>query len=85
LYRDAANAPQAAEAMRVTPADLLEMSVIDKIIKEPAGGAHNHPEEAAKILKETLGQEISDLVKITPEKLIKLRVQKFGKMGVWVE
>jgi len=85
LYRDAANAPQAAEAMRVTPTDLLELKVIDKIIKEPIGGAHNHPDEAALILKETLIQEIATLRKLTPTRLIKLRLQKFSKMGVWSE
>ncbi len=85
LYRDQANAPLAAESMRVTPQDLLEMKVIDKIIPEPIGGAHNHPDEAAAILKQTLLQEIHDLVKITPAKLVKQRIQKFGQMGVWIE
>jgi len=85
LYRDAANAPQAAEAMRVTPNDLLEMGVIDKIIKEPPGAAHNDYDQAAAIVKKTIKEEIESLQDIPPNILIKNRIEKFGKMGFWSE
>ncbi len=85
LYRNAANAPQAAEAMRVAPADLLQMGIIDKIIKEPEGGAHAHPEAAAQLLKQALLQELAGLRRISATRLVKQRMEKFSRMGVYVE
>ncbi|NIA28912.1 MAG: acetyl-CoA carboxylase carboxyltransferase subunit alpha [Actinobacteria bacterium] len=85
LYRDAANAPQAAEAMRVTPNDLLEMGVIDKIIEEPPGAAHNDYDRAAAIIKKVIKEEIELLQDIPPKILVKNRIEKFGKMGFWSE
>jgi acetyl-CoA carboxylase carboxyl transferase subunit alpha len=85
LYRDSANAPLAAEAMRITPNDLLELNVIDKIIKEPLGGAHNNWDEAAQLLKDAIKAEIVELAKWPADKLVKRRVEKFGQMGVWIE
>jgi len=85
LYRDAANAPQAAEAMRITPNDLLEMNVIDRIIEEPAGAAHSDYDQAAAIVKKAIKEEIESLQDIPPNILIKSRIEKFGKMGFWSE
>lgn len=85
LYRDAGKAPQAAEAMKVTPPDLLEMGVIDRIIEEPVGGAHSDHDKAAAILKQVIKEELAVLQEITPPLLIEKRVQKFGKMGAWSE
>ncbi len=85
LYRDAANAPQAAEAMRITPNDLLEMNVIDRIIEEPAGAAHSDYDQAAAIVKKAIKEEIESLQDIPPNILIKNRIEKFGKMGFWSE
>ena len=85
LYRDSANAPQAAEAMKVTPADLLELGIIDRIIKEPAGGAHNDHPGAAQCVKQAILEELSQLALFSPVELIRMRVEKFSKMGVWTE
>ncbi len=85
LYRDAANAPLAAEAMKITPKDLLEMSVIDKIIKEPVGGAHSDYDQAAALLKRALKEELDALAQFESQELVKNRVEKFSKMGVWKE
>lgn len=85
LYRDAANAPQAAEAMKVTPNDLLGMGVIDRIIKEPPGGAHSDHVAAAVIVKAAIKTELAELMQIEPERLVYNRVDKFAKMGVWIE
>lgn len=85
LYRDAAKAPQAAEAMKVTPPDLLKMGVIDRIITEPVGGAHHDPDAAADIVKKAILKELSQLEHINSSELVKRRIEKFGKMGVLQE
>ncbi len=76
---------QAAEALRLTASDLFEQKIIDRIIPEPMGGAHKDHKEAADILKNTLKEELQQLIKIKPEKLIEGRLEKFGKMGAFVE
>jgi acetyl-CoA carboxylase carboxyl transferase subunit alpha len=85
LWRDNAKAPQAAEVMKLTADDLLELKVIDKVIKEPQGGAHWDHEEAAKILKGQLLEEVKKYKKMKPEDLIAKRVDKFSQMGHWVD
>jgi acetyl-CoA carboxylase carboxyl transferase subunit alpha len=76
---------QAAEALKLTAPDLLEQKIIDRIIPEPMGGAHKDHKEAAEILKNILIEELNELVKIKPDKLIANRLEKFGAMGAFVE
>ncbi len=85
LWRDSAKAEQAAEAMKVTATDLVKMNVVDHIIKEPPGGAHRNFDEAAHILKQTILTEIQQLKQIPADELIIKRIEKFGRMGFWVE
>lgn len=85
LYRNSANAPQAAEAMRVTPPDLLEMKVIDRILPEPPGGAHNDHVAAAQIVKKAILDELAQLGQLKGEELVLRRVEKYAQMGVWSE
>jgi len=85
LWRSWDYKEQAAEALRLTAPDLLEQKVIDRIIPEPLGGAHKDQELAASILKKVLLEELQLLEKIKPEKLIDMRLEKFGKMGAWIE
>ena len=76
---------QAAEALKLTAPDLLEQKIIDRIIPEPLGGAHKDHVEAAKILKAVIKEELEQLLKIKPEKLVDMRREKFGKMGSFTE
>lgn len=85
LWRDAANANLAAEAMRVTAQDLLEMEILDDVIKEPPGGAHRNADAAAAILKKTILSELDNLKNVPKNELIDKRIQKFSKMGFWDE
>lgn len=85
LWRDNARAPQAAEAMKLTAPDLLELGVIDRIVPEPPGGAHWDYDQAAAILKQFILEELRRLVKMPPEELIEKRVEKFARMGFWKE
>ncbi len=85
LWRDNAKAPQAAEAMKLTAPDLLELGIIDKIIPEPPGGAHWDWDAAANTLKKYLLEELHRLVKVEPRELVEKRVEKFARMGYWKE
>jgi acetyl-CoA carboxylase carboxyl transferase subunit alpha len=85
LWRDASKAKDAADAMQVIPADLMKMGICDRIIKEPLGGAHRHPEEMLKILKAVVLEEIAALKDKQPESFLDARIQRYDKMGVYLE
>lgn len=85
LWRSWDYKEQAAEALKLTAPDLLEQGIIDRIIPEPLGGAHKDHKQMADTLKSALIEELDALVKIKPEKLVTARIEKFGKMGVFVE
>lgn len=85
LWRSWDYKEQAAEALKLTAEDLLQQRIIDRIIPEPLGGAHKNHELMAATLKTVLKEELSALIKIKPEKLVQNRLEKFGKMGVFVE
>jgi len=85
LWRDSSKADLAAEAMKVTSTDLLEMKILDAIIEEPPGGAHRNFDKAAEILKKTILTELKNLKQTPVDELIHNRIEKFGKMGFWDE
>ena len=85
LWRDPAKASEAAEALKITAQHMLKYGVIDEIIPEPLGGAHRNYEEAASNVKNAIVQSLAQLEKLSPNKLIEQRYQKFRKMGVFVE
>lgn len=85
LWRDAANASKAADAMKVTATDLVDLKIVDEIIKEPVGGAHEDYDQAAEYVKKAILKHLKQLIKIPQEKLIEQRIEKFSKMGDWVE
>ena len=85
LWRSWEYKETAAEALKLTAPDLLEQGIIDRIIKEPLGGAHKNHKEATDTLKAALIEELDELIKIKPEKLVDNRIEKFGKMGVFTE
>jgi len=85
LWRDAAKAPQAAEALKLTADDVSRLELIDGIIPEPQGGAHTDPESAAAAVKEQILKALGELDALSPEDLIMKRIQKYRKMGVFRE
>ena len=85
LWRSWDYKEQAAEALKLIAPDLLKQKIIDRIIPEPLGGAHKDHQEAAKMLKGVLKEEISNFLKIKPEKLVENRLEKFGSMGEFIE
>ena len=64
---------------------MLEMGLIDKIIKEPLGGAHNDPEAMFKTMKTELKKMLKELSELETDELVNQRVDKFSKMGVYTE
>jgi len=85
LWKDSAKANMAAEVLKPTAPDLLELGVIDEIVREPLGGAQRDPDSAAKILKERLLVHLKELSKLKPEALMRSRLEKYGKMGFFKE
>lgn len=81
LWRSADKKQVAAEAQKLTAQDLLKLQVIDKIIKEPLGGAHRDPKETTKILGDALEEELKKLSTMPAQNLAKIRQEKFLNMG----
>ncbi len=84
LFRDATKASAAADALKITANDLLELGIIDSCVKEPLGGAHTNKEEMAKLLQKELISSLRKYTKMTPEKLRKQRYNKYRKMGCFL-
>jgi acetyl-CoA carboxylase carboxyl transferase subunit alpha len=85
LWKDASQRERAAEALRLTPRDLLHFKVIDEIIPEPLGGAHQDPDAAGEALRDCLIRHVTELRKTRPEKLVRRRAEKYAGMGVYTE
>ena len=85
LFRDASRAREAAEAMRITAADLAERGVIDEIIPEPPGGAHRDPQGAARNVGEAIARHLSELEALSGDELVRRRLDKFMAMGEYRE
>ena len=85
LWRDAALASNAADAMKVTPKDLLEMGICDRIIAEPLGGAHRKPDKMVESLKSVILEELNALLQTDPDAFLDQRISRYDAMGVFTE
>lgn len=85
LWKDRAAAAKAAEALKITAKDLLELKIVDEIIHEPIGGAHTDPETAAATLKMTLIKHLDAVQAIPVEERLRLRYEKFRSFGRYNE
>jgi acetyl-CoA carboxylase carboxyl transferase subunit alpha len=85
LWRTWDHKEDAAEALKLTADHMLKFGLIDGIVEEPKGGAHNDPEEMAKILKQRIKKEIAALKYMSADQRIALRIEKFSKMGQFDE
>lgn len=81
IYRDAGKAEQAATALKLTAPDLLRLGLIDAIIPEPAGGAHENPAAAMELVRATIRGALAEMKPMTPRQLIDQRYDKFRRMG----
>jgi acetyl-CoA carboxylase carboxyl transferase subunit alpha len=82
LWKDQDRKADAAEAMKITAPDLLELGIVDAVIPEPLGGAHRDPEEMARRVGEVLEKALVELARQTPEQLQESRYRKFRALGV---
>ncbi len=85
LWKDADEAHLAAQTLRLTSSDLLELQAVDAVLPEPRGGAHRDHAAAARIVKEALEDNLRELEAIHPQLRKQERFQKFRQMGVWKE
>ena len=81
LWRSNANTQDAAEAMKVTAADLKRLEVIDEVIPEPMGGAHRNADETVDLVGKVISEALADLSKLDPDALRRHRQDKFLAMG----
>ena len=81
LWRDAGKASQAAEALKLTSADLKSMGICDRIVEEPVGGAHSDPEKMFVILKKVILEELKSFDNIPVDSLFEDRIKKYDNMG----
>ncbi|HLB54764.1 MAG TPA: acetyl-CoA carboxylase carboxyltransferase subunit alpha [Gemmatimonadales bacterium] len=85
LWKDASQRERAAEALKLTAPDLARFNIIDEVIPEPLGGAHQDPDAAGESLREALLRHLGELRKVRPEKLVRRRGEKYAAMGVFSE
>ncbi|MFH1852490.1 MAG: acetyl-CoA carboxylase carboxyltransferase subunit alpha [Candidatus Neomarinimicrobiota bacterium] len=85
LWHDAAKAAEAADAMRVTAADMLEMKICDRIIEEPLGGAHRDARAMGAILRDIILEELTGLEALDRATLLQQRLERYDNIGSYSE
>ncbi|MBD3319881.1 MAG: acetyl-CoA carboxylase carboxyltransferase subunit alpha [Chitinivibrionales bacterium] len=85
LWRDAAKAPEAADALKLTAQSLHELGICDEIIPEPAGGAHHNHSETVENIKNTLVKYVDKLSRLSGSKLVQKRFEKYSKIGMFAD
>ena len=85
LWKDPTRELEAAEQLRMTAPDLLEFGVIEKVIAEPRGGAHEDANAVAKNLKKAFAEALARMADMSGEQLVNERYQKFRNIGVFGE
>lgn len=85
LWKDRAYADKAAEALKITSAELKSMGLVDDVVEEPHGGAHTAPEKAAASLKAALLKHMAEIEQIDPKELVEQRYDKIRKVGTYSE
>lgn len=83
LFRSWEYKEQAAEALQLTANDLVKHKIVDRIVREPEGGAHRNHKEAAELLKDAIIDELKQLEKTDPDKFLEQRTKKYSAMGYW--
>ena len=84
IFRDQKRAPEAAEAMKLTARDLLAHGIVDEVLPEPLGGAHNEPEAAVEAVVRTVEAALARLSKLEPQEIVKGRHERYRRIGTHV-
>jgi acetyl-CoA carboxylase carboxyl transferase subunit alpha len=85
LWRNWNNKEKAAEALKLTANDMLQLKLIDGVLKEPVGGAHSNPEKMFQTVKAEIVKQLNKLSAIPIDELVNKRIEKFCNMGVYSE
>jgi acetyl-CoA carboxylase carboxyl transferase subunit alpha len=85
LWKDQEKKAEAAEAMKITAPDLLQLGVVDEIIPEPPGGAHTDPEAMCRRVGDVIAKALDELSRLNPQELTARRYDKFRALGVYDE
>ncbi len=85
LWRSPDKVQEAATALKLTARDLLKMGVVDEIVREPLGGAHQEPAAAAELLKESLQRNLKELLKRSHSRIKEMRYRRFRNLGIIAE
>lgn len=81
LFRDAAKADVAAENLKITSKDIVDLGIADEIIKEPLGGAHNNWKKTSSSIKRSITKHLNELLEMSSQELVNNRYEKFRSMG----
>jgi acetyl-CoA carboxylase carboxyl transferase subunit alpha len=84
LWKDGSKADEAAARLKMTAPDLLRLGVVDRIIDEPAGGAHQDPEAAARMVEAAISETLRELEMLAPDELAEDRYRRFRRMGAYL-
>jgi acetyl-CoA carboxylase carboxyl transferase subunit alpha len=84
LWKDGARADEAATRLKMTAPDLLRLGVVDRIVDEPAGGAHQDADVAARLVESALADALRELEPLSPEDLAEDRYQRFRRIGAFI-
>lgn len=84
LWKDGSKADEAAARLRITAPELLELKVVDRVVDEPAGGAHQDPVAAARLVDQALKDALAELLRQTPDELVRGRYDRFRALGAFV-
>ena len=85
IWKDAAKAPEAAEALKLTAPDLLELGIVEEIVPEPAGGAHLDAAASAEALGEAVSRHLDELAQLSADELVAQRSDRFRVLGAYLE
>ncbi len=85
LWKDSAQGARAAETMRITAQDLLELGIADEVIEEPRGGAQQNPQEMVARVKDKVLESLAELTQIPIAELLNARYHKYRNMGIYRE
>jgi len=85
LWKDSKMAPQAAENLKLTADELLNLKIVDEIISEPEGGAHRNYEKSARNVKEAILRNLEQVSSLDKKVLLTMRYQKYRRIGIFKE
>ncbi len=82
LYRDPGRAGEVAEKLRIRAKDLVALRLVDRVVSEPQGGAHEDPEAAARLLEQAIAQTLQELATVPDRRRLRQRLRRYRKVGV---